>query len=719
MLEYRLKSQTQTVDDKGVTRHGAPITGYFAQAIAATALVVFCPALTVWALRAAVVDSTPLAVLIGVTLSLGGSLLGGRYWMNSGHSGDVLFSDLMIWGWLRRWRAERNVTAALEVLGRDQGAIDANSAAATQPLEQLAQALECGDPYTRGHSRRVARYASMTASRMGLSSDEVGRIRLAAALHDVGKVHTPTEILHKPGRLTDEEYTTVKRHPVDGARLVQALDDPALTAIVRHHHERLDGKGYPSGLSGDEIPIGARIIAVADTFDAITSARPYRDASPHKKALAILAKEAGTQLDADAVRAFRSCYTGRRPLALWATVTAVPHRLTSWLSAGNAASALSITKAVVAASTVAVVGSASGAAARRPILRPRVSLEAAARAVGAGAPRTNVAPTARVASGAPSGPPPARSTAGTGSRLSTGTVQRTPMPLSGGDHVSRLLSHRQFGETSTTTLASGIGHPAASGSGSASAQTGNPVPTTAGSQTSSRSASNTGHGHTTTGGTQPTTRGNSAAAHGRSHTQGTAKTTGSGTSNGHRPGNSARTATSNGHGAGNSAGAGNGHGPGNSTSTGNAHGAGNATGTGKAHDAGNPARPRQGATSASGTGPSGDQGSAAGSGKSGGGSNGASGSNGSGSGSASGQSPAGGQGPAPGAGNTTGSTSGPATGPGNGQVPPAASGNSDGKTAGQGSSTAAGGGRDSHGGQASQAIAGNHDGQKPGQTAGS
>jgi len=138
---------------------------------------------------------------------------------------------------------------------------------------------------------------------------------------------------------------------------------------------------------------------VADTFDAITSARSYRNASPHKKALAILTKEAGTQLDADAVRAFRSCYTGRRPLGLWVTVTAVPDRLTSWLSGGNAASALSITKAVVAASTVALAGSASAAAAPRPTLHPRRSLEAAARAVRAGEPRTNLAPTARVPSG--------------------------------------------------------------------------------------------------------------------------------------------------------------------------------------------------------------------------------------------------------------------------------------------------------------------------------
>ncbi len=107
-------------------------------------------------------------------------------------------------------------------------------------------------------------------------------------MHDVGKVETPTAVLHKAGRLSDEEFDIVKRHPVDGADMVATLDDDELTAIVRHHHERLDGTGYPDGLAGDEIPLGARILAVADTFDAITSTRPYRQANPHKKALDIL-----------------------------------------------------------------------------------------------------------------------------------------------------------------------------------------------------------------------------------------------------------------------------------------------------------------------------------------------------------------------------------------------------------------------------------------------
>src|SRR5205085_6039106 len=161
-----------------------------------------------------------------------------------------------------------------------------------QLLAQLAAALEAGDPYTHGHSRRVAHHAAMIAKGMGLPKQQVAKVRTAAVLHDVGKINTPTAILHKPGRLTDDEFDVIKLHPVDGAEMVSKLGDAELTAIVRHHHERLDGTGYPNRLPGGEIPLGARIIAVADTFDAITSTRPYRPANPHKRAMDILAKEA-------------------------------------------------------------------------------------------------------------------------------------------------------------------------------------------------------------------------------------------------------------------------------------------------------------------------------------------------------------------------------------------------------------------------------------------
>ena len=341
---------------------------YLPQALGATGLVVAGPVVAVWALRAGqIVGSTMLAVVIGVVLSVAASFVGSAYWANRESSRDVLFSELMIWGWLRRWRAEHKLTTSLERLARVTTAGAAREATPQlSMLTELAEALEAGDPYVRNHSRRVARYASMIAERLGLPAEEVDRIRTAAAVHDVGKVRTPIEVLHKPGRLTDEEYAVIKAHPVDGARLVEALGDERLTAIVRHHHERLDGRGYPSGLRGDEIPLGARIVAVADTFDAITSARPYRPASPHRKALDILIKEAGTQLDADAVRAFRACYTGRRPFAMWMTLLAFPQRVSTSLGNAGTASAVSITKVVAAASTVAVVGGAAASA--RPLM---------------------------------------------------------------------------------------------------------------------------------------------------------------------------------------------------------------------------------------------------------------------------------------------------------------------------------------------------------------
>src|SRR4051812_39605758 len=119
---------------------------------------------------------------------------------------------------------------------------------------------------------------------MGLPAAEVAKVRTAAALHDVGKLHTPRSILTKPGRLTDSEFALIKRHPVDGAVMTSGIGDPEISAMIRHHHERLDGRGYPDGLSGEDIPVGARIISVADTFDAITSHRTYRRAAHHKRA---------------------------------------------------------------------------------------------------------------------------------------------------------------------------------------------------------------------------------------------------------------------------------------------------------------------------------------------------------------------------------------------------------------------------------------------------
>ena len=272
---------------------------------------------------------------------------------------------------------------AVELLGLSQPEQSAklegegSAARLEQLLRQVAEALEAEDRYTRGHSDRVARYAESIARKMGLSAQAVRTIRAAALVHDVGKLRVPLDVLNKPGKLTDEEFALIKRHPVDGAEMVTGLQNDELTAIVRHHHERLDGHGYPDGLFGDQIPLGARIIAVADTFDAITSVRPYRPRREHKQALDILAAEQGHQLDSDAVRAFLACYSGRRTVAVWTIATSLIQRALAWLP--GQASAATVTAGNLAAATVATV--AIGGVA---IAAPVVSHAEAIHAHGAG-----------------------------------------------------------------------------------------------------------------------------------------------------------------------------------------------------------------------------------------------------------------------------------------------------------------------------------------------
>jgi putative nucleotidyltransferase with HDIG domain len=167
-----------------------------------------------------------------------------------------------------------------------------------QSLLGLANALEAKDAYTCGHSTRVARFAEQMAREVGLAHNVVETIGQAALLHDLGKIGVPEGILRKPGPLTTEEWEIMRRHPVTGAQIVAPLeffDEGAV--IVRHHHERMDGSGYPDGLIGDTIPLGARIVAVADTYDALTSGRPYRAAMSSADAIRVLRAESGRTLD--------------------------------------------------------------------------------------------------------------------------------------------------------------------------------------------------------------------------------------------------------------------------------------------------------------------------------------------------------------------------------------------------------------------------------------
>ena len=172
-------------------------------------------------------------------------------------------------------------------------------------IRAMGHAVDARDPYTRGHSERVGRYGRQLAEAIGLDDHDCDRIYLSGLLHDVGKIGIPDAVLGKTGRLTEDEFAIVQRHPEIGARIIQTL--PQLSDLmpgILHHHESFDGSGYPHGLQGDAIPLMGRILAVADAYDAMTSDRPYRQGMPREKAVAILESRAGIQWDAELVRVF-------------------------------------------------------------------------------------------------------------------------------------------------------------------------------------------------------------------------------------------------------------------------------------------------------------------------------------------------------------------------------------------------------------------------------
>jgi HD-GYP domain-containing protein (c-di-GMP phosphodiesterase class II) len=302
-------------------------------ALLTTALVTALPAVLVAAIAP---RGSPLLLTISglaaVALSLGLSTAAAALWKRQPRSRDVVFSDLLLWGWLRRCWTERRLSQARDLY---ESARKSGPAVSIELLTGLSRLLEARDAYTHRHGQRVARHATRIARSMRLSPTQVAKIRTAATVHDVGKLYSPREILNNPGQLSPAEFGAIKRHAADGADMLAGVGDPEIVAMVRHHHERMDGGGYPDGLAGAAIPIGARIIAVADTFDAITSNRAYRRAGTQKKALDVLRGEAGERLDSAAVAAFRHRYSDRRSIAWLAVTTAVAQRGLAGLQAAS------------------------------------------------------------------------------------------------------------------------------------------------------------------------------------------------------------------------------------------------------------------------------------------------------------------------------------------------------------------------------------------------
>jgi putative two-component system response regulator len=175
---------------------------------------------------------------------------------------------------------------------------------------RLAMAAEFRDPQMIGHLERVGVYSELLARRWGMTRQRGEQIRVASALHDVGKIGIPDRILQKPEALTDEEFEVMKRHAQLGHEIVMAAERPIEAGWILHHHERIDGNGYPAGLAGEQIPLESRIILVADAFEAITADRPYRQHSSIEQALAELRRHSGSQFDPTCVDALRRVIAG-------------------------------------------------------------------------------------------------------------------------------------------------------------------------------------------------------------------------------------------------------------------------------------------------------------------------------------------------------------------------------------------------------------------------
>ena len=181
----------------------------------------------------------------------------------------------------------------------------ARSTRTSEFLEVFAETIEAQNPYMRGHARRVAFYSGLLGERLCLSGEELEQVRIAAFLHDLGKIGVPTDLVVRAGALDPAERLRVERHSEIGARLVEPLGvSTRVVAAIRHHHEWWDGNGYPDGLFGDDIPLAARIIHIADAFDAMTGDRPYRRALPRRLVLGELGRFAGVQFDPSLTKEF-------------------------------------------------------------------------------------------------------------------------------------------------------------------------------------------------------------------------------------------------------------------------------------------------------------------------------------------------------------------------------------------------------------------------------
>jgi putative nucleotidyltransferase with HDIG domain len=243
-----------------------------------------------------------------------------------GASAFVLFLVPLLLAWLTQRQYVRRSKTSVEALrashheleaaneqlrvalSENEQLLERTKRAYLSTITSLARTIEAKDPYTGGHTERVAEYALMLARELGFGDEELHAVEVGAVIHDIGKIGIPDRILLKPGRLDTEEFAEMRKHPEISSYILDELELPAVVRdMARNHHERYDGKGYPDGLKGDEIPLAARILTVADAFDAMTSDRPYRRALSQEVAAAEIRRNAGTQFCPKVVAALEVC----------------------------------------------------------------------------------------------------------------------------------------------------------------------------------------------------------------------------------------------------------------------------------------------------------------------------------------------------------------------------------------------------------------------------
>ena len=259
------------------------------------------------------------AVIASVLLTTGAAIAGAALWARQPESAGVSFGDLMLWSWVRHSHAERALedatrTLGLDRSGRPRGNSTASDGERLEAMLVIANALDSKSSYTLGHSRRVERHARRMAERLELDAPAIENMALAASLHDVGNVGLSDAIIRKAGEPTQDERSAIEAHVLLGATIVEQTGAADVVEGIRHHHEHWNGDGYADRLSGLQIPLFARVISIAEAYDAMTSARPYRQGFGTRDAVAILRSEAGSQFDPDLVEMFVS--TLRKPFSL-------------------------------------------------------------------------------------------------------------------------------------------------------------------------------------------------------------------------------------------------------------------------------------------------------------------------------------------------------------------------------------------------------------------